>query len=162
MASDSKPVSSIPLVWIRIGVDEHIRRPQHVLPDGGALLIGERALLQTVQRVGHQFQPALGGGDPDGEMGMPHAQPRMPPLLGVVLRAAPVLDQEHPQTRLRALPVIRGIHRPEDVIGAHLFIEAVNNEVEGLLATHAVVEVLRACHIPKSRPGPRGRCNAMR
>src|SRR5699024_9568928 len=119
-------------------VDEHVRDAHHVLPDGGAVRVAELLGGNLVEGRNHQFQPTIAGGNVNGERVVAHPQSRMAALDAVILRAAPVLLEEHPEPGFRALPVVVGVHRAEDVVLGDAAVKTGDHFREGCLADFPV------------------------
>src|SRR5664280_1545947 len=71
---------------------------------------------------------------------MPHPQPRMSPQLAVGARAAPVLNQEHPQPLLRPGQVRLRVERSQFGIGSHPGVEPGDQKPKRLRAADGVIE----------------------
>ena len=76
-----------------------------------------------------------------------HPQPRMATLLAVGRRAAPVLDQEHPQPLGGRAQVLLGIQGPQHRILRDARVEGVDEPAKGLLAPDRLVHAVRP-HAP--------------
>src|SRR5664279_2942701 len=90
---------------------------------------------------------------------MPHPEPRMSPQLAVGARAAPVLNQEHPQPLLRPGQVRLRVERSQFGIGSHPGVESGDQKPKRLRAADGVIEADSRlfAHGPRSRPVPAAR-----
>lgn len=88
--------------------------------------------------VVHEFHPAITGSLINFERHVPHAQPRMATLLDIMLRPAEPVDQKIRQSLTGTLKIIRGIHRPKNVIGRNLGVKAFNEAGETVGAEDVV------------------------
>src|SRR6202034_3853589 len=90
----------------------------------------------------HAPQPrvALDGSDP--ERGVTHPQPRMSTPVGVGARATPVLLEEHPQSVLGTLEVVRRVQLTQYFVLGNLSVKARHNRMESLGSADGVVEGL--------------------
>src|SRR4051794_9982906 len=80
-----------------------------------------RREVQRLDRLPHVRQPAVPGVGVHPERGVAHPQPRVPALLAVRRRPAPVLLQEHPEPPRGGLEVLVGVQPPQHgVAGAAL------------------------------------------
>src|SRR4051812_33878145 len=93
-----------------------------VLPHLPAPLLGQVGL---VDRDAHAAQPRVALERPDGERAVPHPQARVPPLVRVGLRPAPVLLEEHEQALLGGAEVLLGVEGAQDRVVGDLLVEAV-------------------------------------
>ena len=138
-------------VRIGVGVDQHVGRAHHMFPNRLTLLRGQ---IHAVQRIGHELQPTLRSSDADGVIDVTHAQARVATLFLIILRAAPVLAEEHFQTPLGALKIIRRIHRPQNIVVGDLLIKTVDDEGKRFLAAHGIIKIFRGGHGYQSKPWP--------
>ena len=96
----------------------------------------------------HAPQPGVALDEPDLERAVPHPQAGVAALVGVGARAAPVLLEEHPQPHLGGVEVLLGVQRAQDLVLADQRVEPRHDGVEGVVATHFVVEgPLRLSHV---------------
>ena len=70
---------------------------------------------------------------------VPHPQPRVPALVGVGVRPAPVLLQEHQQPLVRWPEILLGVQRAEQVVAGDPVVEDGHEPLEGRASTHPVV-----------------------
>ena len=105
------------------------------LAQHGGGIIRERGV---VQRAIHQLHPPIAGALIDDERHVPHAQPRVSTLLDVAHRSAKAADQEVTQALFGPVQVMRGVHRPENVVTRYLRIESANQTLEPFFANSRI------------------------
>src|ERR1041384_2817533 len=104
------------------GLVHHARRSHlEVLPHLTPALLGE---VRLVHGDAHAAQPRVALEGPDGERAVPHPQPRVSALVGVGLRPAPVLLEEHQQAHLGRAQVLLGVEGAQDRVVGDLLVEA--------------------------------------
>src|SRR5262245_42685692 len=70
-------------------------------------------------RSSHKHDPSIAGLLIDRKWAVPHTQSRMPRLLQIARGTAETHDQEIPQPLLGPSQIVRGIHRPKDIVLRH-------------------------------------------
>jgi hypothetical protein len=108
----------------------------------------------------HVPEPGVTLGGPDGEGEVAHAQTGMAPLLAVGRRSAPILDEE-PRQVVAGLGQIVGVHRSQDGVFGHAFVEALNQGLEPRRPAHQVIErhagrAYPAARVPEMQGDHRG------
>src|SRR5258707_2100638 len=112
-----------------------------------AMLVVERLRVYFRHRGVHAAQPCVALDVADPERGVTHPQPRMAALIGVGPRTAPILLEKHPQPFLRAVEIVFGVDRTQDLVLADQLIEPRHDGMERVVAAHGVIEgVFRLCH----------------
>jgi hypothetical protein len=97
-----------------------------------------------VDGLPHVAQPGGPLSRPDAEAHVSHAQTRMPALLAVRVRTAPVLHQKQRKPPFWGFQVGR-IQSPQDGIGLDTGVEAFDERGEKRLAPDTVVEAVFVC-----------------
>jgi HD-like signal output (HDOD) protein len=120
-----------------------------VVPDRGARLVRD---VQPRHRGEHVGQPGVPLPGPHLPGDVAHAQPRVPALVGVGGRTAPVLHQEHPQAVLGRTEVVR-VERPQHGVLGDAGVEVGDQLAEHRLTADRVVEAGHARH-PRWRDAP--------
>lgn len=96
--------------------------------------LGGRWQLHFAKRTVHERDPTVAGALIHREGCMTHAQARMAALLNVAWRASKTENEEIPKPLFRAFQVVRGIHRPQNIVARNLPVERGNETPESLLS----------------------------
>ena len=116
-----------------------------------------RRLAAPSSAAEHVAQPGVALGRADDEGGVAHAQARMPALLAVGRRAAPVLHQEEREV-VRRLAQVVGVERPQQRVAGDAEIEAVDQVDEERLPADPIEQCVHGVEsrgfrlLPDSRP----------
>jgi hypothetical protein len=97
---------------------------------------------RLVDGEAHRAHPRVALGGPDAKRRVAHAQPRVPTLVGVGRRPAPVLHEKQRQPVLGRTEILLGIQRPQEVVVRDLRVEARDDPAERRLAADDVIEGL--------------------
>ena len=98
--------------------------------------------LGPVEAFAEVHEPAVARLRRHGERRVPHAQPRVPALVGVRRGAAPVLLEEHREPVCGGSEVLLGVERPQHLVGGHALVERVDDELDRVVPADRVVERL--------------------
>lgn len=104
------------------------------------MIVVERRRINRRDGDFHAPQPRVAFQRSDVERHVPHAESGVPAFVGVGVRSAPVLLEEHPQPTLGWTEVGFGVQRSQQVILRDLLVEAPGELGERRCATDLVVE----------------------
>ena len=136
-------IGAAPAVGASVAVAHRLGGHRQVGLELGRHVIGRS---DRGERRAHVGQPAVARDTIDGERGVAYPEPRMPALVVVRPRPAPVLGEEQGQPPLRRGEIGLGIQRPQDLVVGDGRIERPDQRLEEGHPARTLVEAGRVDH----------------